>query len=239
MRDFSIAIKTHDRTPRGGRNYLEETLDNFCRATALTDVSHGLYIARGEGRTLHQNAREAIRMAAEHPDRARWVMVLEDDLDFCDGFLDSALRWLEDHASDERLMYAFGANYDQIRVATERGLTAWHYPVDAFYGAQALAWKREDAAELAEWLGPDPFYRSLDKQTGEVTEIRDHGHDLLLQHWGRHRGVTHFLASAPSFVQHIGRQSGIGNGSFQFTSWPGRDYRYEGRGIVVPKVGAL
>lgn len=243
---ISIAIKTMDRRPRGSRNYLGETVRNMERAGvfrslllhSLTIVDSGspdfsdffrveMYDAdrrAANGRmtqvmsgrwTLHQTAAAAIREVAATG--AQWCMVLEDDLDFCDRFLESVVGWLEDHARDDRRMYAFGANYAQIASRLSAG--EWDYPVGSFYGAQALAWKRKDAAQLAEWLGPDPSYRG----------VRDHGHDLLLQQWGKAVGLTHFLASAPSFVQHVGSDSGINNRFFQFATWPGRGWKYSRR----------
>jgi hypothetical protein len=167
--------------------------------------------------TLHQNAARAIRVAAGAG--ATWAMVLEDDLDFCADFVGSTLRWLRDNARADRLMYAFGANYAQIALCVLRRQPFWAYPVTAFYGAQACAWRTEDALQLAKWLGPDPTYGG----------VRDHGHDLLLQRWGKERGLTHFLASAPSFVQHVGSASGIGNRYFGFPTWPGRQWKYRGR----------
>jgi hypothetical protein len=222
------------------RNYLGETLTNLERSGALRfrsplsslhivdsgspELAKFLvsqvpdsFVPRAEfhsGRwTLHQTAQRAIAAVAGDP-CANWCLVLEDDLDFCDRFLESVVGWLDDHARDDRLMYAFGANY--IQIASHFRAGEWDYPVGAFYGAQALAWKREDAAQLAEWLGPDPNYNG----------IRDHGHDLLLQQWGKSRGLTHFLASAPSFVQHVGVESGINNRFFEFVTWPGRDWYY-------------
>jgi hypothetical protein len=239
MSTFSIAIKTKDRSPR--KNYLAETVQNLSRAGVLrSELLASMIIVNStedsawmvaddfplEGRpwlidsvdrSLHQNAAASIRWAAE-PD-ADYAMVLEDDLDFSDDFLESVSAWIEDNAVSRPQMFALGANYSQIQSAR----TVWAYPVSAFYGAQALVWKREDAQQLAEWLGPDPFYIGKDGQI-----IRNHGHDLLLQRWGKQQGLSHFVASAPCMVQHIGEESGIGNRFFSFP-WGGRDWRYERR----------
>jgi hypothetical protein len=232
---LAIVVKTARREER---DYLGEMLHSLKRSSPSLVGLHSLWVSHTEGPverlwpdgscqridpgpgqrlTLHQNAARCIKWAAGAG--ATWAMVLEDDLDFCDDFIGSVLRWLHDHARTDRLMYVFGANYAQIALCVRRGETSWDYPVTAFYGAQACAWRTEDAAQLARWLGPDPSY-------GGVT---DHGHDLLLQRWGKERGLTHFLASAPSFVQHIGQASGIGNRYFQFGSWPGRIWSYKGR----------
>lgn len=222
---ISIAIKTCRR--ESGVDYLRQTIANLKRGGVMASahLSGDIHIVVGlDGISLHQNAQRAIEIAAADPN-ADYCLVLEDDIDVCANFLESVANWLLDHASDEcrtRLqiygsrMYVFGANYSQITAAVARGETFWDYPIGAFYGAQALAWSRSDAEQLAQWLGPDPHYN----------EVRNHGHDLLLQRWGASIGLTHFLASAPSFVQHIGGQSGIGNRFFQFQSWPGRDWEY-------------
>lgn len=209
----NIVIKSMRRV---GTNYLATTIDNLDRAGVGASAHLASFgIQDGTGLTLHQNAQRAIARAAAPG--ADYAMVLEDDLDFVDDFLENALAWVENHPDE--LMYVLGANYAQIQAAMARGRDFWPYPVTAFYGAQALVWHREDAEELAKWLGPDPSYNG----------ITDHGHDLKLQAWGKHRGATHFIASAPSMVQHIGRQSGIGNRFFQFESFPGHEWVYKRR----------
>ena len=171
---------------------------------------------RDEWRTLQQNAQIALEAASQRM-RAKWVLVLEDDIDVCKNFLESVYKWLQDHKSKRRRMYVFGANYQQILNAVQEGKSYWDYPVGAFYGAQACAWTREDAASIAAWLGSDPDYNGA----------RNNGHDMNLQVWGRQQNLNFFRASAPSFVQHIGERSGINNRFFQFLSWPGRDWVYK------------
>lgn len=233
---FSIAIKTANRAPK--RNYLLQTLHNLQRSGAfmspylvgnlhlvVTDEEDWLgsdlvlpsFVVvhfPQKRRTLHQNAATAIREAAGEK-AATHVLVLEDDLDFCADFLGSVSRWLNT-VQRGKAMYVLGANYNQVEEAYNRGANSWRYPVRAFYGAQALVWERPVAERLAQWLGPNPSHKG----------ITDHGHDLLLQDWGEGEGADHFLASVPSFVQHIGVESGIGNRTFRFTSWPGPSWAY-------------
>jgi len=243
MVKFHIVIKTKDRSPR--KNFLGETLLNLKRAGVFTSSHLGSFALVDSGspasffeslpllnelellpdfsvdsasRNLHQNARRCIELSGSRAIASLgWAMVLEDDLDVCNEFLESTARWLADHAVDAPQMYVLGANSDQIRGVASKGGTMWAYPVGAFYGAQALVWQGKHAVQLAEFLGPDPNYNGT----------RDHGHDLLLQRWGRETKIPHFMATAPSFVQHIGNESGIGNRFFQFQSWPGREWRYE------------
>lgn len=232
---ISIAIKTAEREP----DYLNATLENLERGgvfdsyylanLCVVDTTPSLMHRRipnflkgehafdieAEGtRTLQQNAQRAIELAASVP--CEYVLVLEDDIDVCEAFLESAYTWLTDHRDDRCGMYAFGANYKQVLNAVQAGETFWNYPMSAFYGAQACAWTRDNAVDLARWLGSDPEY------DGE----RDHGHDLNLARWGASRGFLSFKASAPSFVQHMGEVSTINNPWFGFESWPGRDWSY-------------
>jgi len=233
---IAIGIKTADRSPR--HNYLADTFGNLARAGVLLSphlhsitiydsgaedwTRHAPYIAHvdrpmpGCRRTLHENASAAIRETAAKG--ADWTLVLEDDLDFCARFLESTLAWAERVVKEHRpyLMYVLGANYSQIVDARRTKKLVWNYPVGSFYGAQALLWRTETARELGEWLGPSPNYNG----------VENHGHDLLLGRWGREREETHFAASVPSFVQHIGKESGIGNKTFGFTSWPGRTWSF-------------
>ena len=173
----------------------------------------------GQRRTLHQTASRAIQLASATT--ADWVLVLEDDLDVCADFLGSVAAWLSDH-DGLSVLYAFGANYVQVAQSAHYGRTSWPYPVHAFYGAQALAWRRADAAQCAAWLGEDPAYHGK----------RTRGHDLLLQEWGRSRGVSHFLASAPSFVDHVGATTTLSTTFFRFPSWPGRRWSYARTGVI-------
>lgn len=217
--DIAVVVKTYDRAPR--RNYLDETIENFHRSMGhrgdqANSYSEALLVQHGEGLTLHQNAARAIRLGVQQG--RPWVLVLEDDLDFCQDFLGSVARWLGDWADEQYPMYVFGANYQQVRKRWEAGCCYWSYPVGSFYGAQALCWRREVAGELVDWLGEDPHYNG----------VRSHGHDLLLQRWGKERGAQYFRASAPSLVQHIGEQSSINNRFFQFP-WGGREWSYRGK----------
>jgi hypothetical protein len=216
--DIGIAIKTIDRSPK--HNYLQETCENLRRAlgTPPVEARPQIVISDGHGLTLHQGAAKAIQAGVDLG--TPWVLVLEDDLDFCDDFLGSVARWLMDHAEDRYPMYVFGASYPQVVEAILAGRTSWEYPVGAFYGAQALCWKREVAEQLVQWLGPDPA----------MGAVKDRGHDLLLgRGWAPAIGATHFLASCPSFVQHIGRQSSLDTTQFFQFPWPGRGWCYMGR----------
>jgi len=237
---IDIAIKTIDRSPR--RNFLGETLTNLKRSGVLKSEHLGkLWIVDGGSkdlwsylhsqgvdedflinhgdRTLQQNAQRCIELVSRG--NSKWCLVLEDDLDVCDRFLESVVYWLEEHQLHGTMMYVFGANYDQIALAHHMHQTSWAYPCQSFYGALACAWLRETAADLAKWLGPDPF---LKKMNGD--ELRTHAHDLKLGQWGIEQGLHFFLSAVPNFIQHIGVESSLGNKQVVYPAWPGREWSY-------------
>ena len=249
MTRLALVLRTLDRTPKA--NYLGTTLANRARSGLwqspvpfkLTLVDSGSpdphgFLAReayphvpqgddrfavdlppaGRVRTHNENATRAVEIAVlQHPD---YMLMLEDDIDVCDRFLESVVVWLAEHARPDVLLYAFGANYAPIDVLAKQGYTSWKYPIDAFYGAQCYAVARQHLAHLAEWLGRHLLYKGRTPQC----------HDLLLHDWAKARNphATHFLASAPSFVDHIGRESALDNKYFHFSSWPGPEWTYQG-----------
>lgn len=248
MSSIAVVMLTMDRTPR--KNYLAETLGNLKRAGFFeSKVPHTFHLidsgspdpaefvgkAFGENHipgskaTLHTapngkrvanaNATAALRTGAETG--ADWVLFIEDDIDVVDGFLDGVAAWLDKHAQEEYRLYSFGAAYTGVRVAHAEGREVWPYPIKAFYGTQAFAVRREDALDAADTL--DEIQKTWD--TGQ-------GYDLQLKLWAKQRypEIEHFLASAPSFVQHTGVESALHYGRFHtYASWPGPQWRYAGQ----------
>ena len=180
-------------------------------------------------RNLHRNARDAIQIAGSAG--ATWAMVIEDDIDVCSDFLESTVAWLADHRQPSPMMYAFGANYQQIRNLYRRsGSGVWKYGVRGFYGALCCVWSPEDALDVVEWYGPDPCYVNV--ETGR--KIYGRGHDMMLGRWGADRDIKFFRATVPCFIQHIGVQSGLGNRKIEYAGWRGRGYSYvNGKGLKV------
>jgi len=153
---------------------------------------------------------------------APWVLFCEDDLDVCGEFLDSVGRWLDEFAFPEYHAFPFGAAYPQVYQEARRGQFVWRYPVGAFYGTQCVALRRDDAARLANYWRTEP----------EVCDVwSPSAFDLMLADWHRktYPEQPHLLASAPSFVQHIGRDSIATSKkqTHQFESWPGIFWVYE------------
>lgn len=179
-------------------------------------------------RTANENAARALAVGAADLD-AQWVLFCEDDLDVCSDFLWSVGNWLRKHESEKYRLYTFGSAAVDPGDGDKRASVPVSLP--CFYGTVCYAIRREDAASMAEYIGGHPRYtggRFYGTGDPGVTVAHDlHFHQFHEQLYPK---VTHVLASAPSFVQHIGDQSGISTRSHLITykSWPGREWTYRG-----------
>jgi hypothetical protein len=237
---ISTALITVDRSP--SHNYLGETLSNLERGISrlereihICDSSHdpswirdahscsrlSLHVSSAEGgRCASHNYSAALRAASESGDS--WVLVLEDDIDVIADFWGSIERWIDEYERPDRRVYPLGAAYPQVLESlTLRRESFWDYPIDKFYGTQAVLFRRDDALKLATYLTHHAFDREQDGTAW----------DLLIADWSRcaYPGISHFRTPAPSFVEHIGRGSVVRPRSFthRFESWPGSDWSYQ------------
>lgn len=259
--DIAVVMITCDRSQHNGRqNYLTGTLQSLFRSglwrsTRLNGfdvftsnpesnahVSHELQTMTRFSR-LHlagqtylacENAGRAL-IAGSLQMGANWVLFIEDDVEVCSDFLNSVGRWLDQHGkSDNYQLFAFGAAYSQTLVNYKRGATAWEYPVDAFYGTQCFAVRPRIASIIGSYLSQTPMIRGV---------RNPNAYDLMIQDVINAQFVSPmFLASCPSFVQHIGKQS-ICTGkpeedvhtfiSYQGSQWAYKGYYAHGTGAVI------
>ena len=247
-RDIAAVMVTVDRSVRGQTNYLAETLANLVRGGMLTTPRLTLFEIHDSGTSARPygwatderdkvfyddrfgevyghpepvcaNLNVAAALASGAASDAEFVLFLEDDIDVCADFFDSVGAWLDDHAAPDRLVYAFACPYPQVTDAAAGGATSWDYPIKgAFYGTQAFAVRSEDAADLAAFLRADPYRMNPGGSCW----------DLIMQIWALEKGAEFFLASAPSFAEHIGRESVVAPRPATHTcpSWPGREWSY-------------
>lgn len=169
------------------------------------------------GRCANLNVSEALFEGSQSG--APWVLFLEDDIDVCADFFDSVGAWLDDHAQPWYPFYPLGASYPQVERAQSFGASAWEYPIDKFYGTQAVAFPAHHAAAAAAYLAEHCYDRTEDGTC----------YDLLLADYARGLGgVEYLLTPAPSLVQHKGRTSVIRPrpSTHTFDSWPGREWSY-------------
>ncbi len=240
MRDITAAMVTIDRSPND--NYLAQTLrslsssdllesyrletltifDSCADSWAESMIQSDDHLRRvGAFTPCHRlnanhNVAEALRRSGERS--TQWVLFLEDDIAVCASFFDSVGAWLDDYATDKHRLYAFGAAYPQIDECLAKGLSSWQYPIGSFYGTQCFAIEAIDAIDLAAYLTAHCYDRTLDGTA----------YDLLICDWSREYSEDHFLASCPSFVQHVGRSSVIRprDKTHTFPSWPGVGWSY-------------
>ena len=240
MRDITAAMVAIDRSPND--NYLAQTLHSLASSDLLESTrletliifdscadSWAESVIQSDDQlrrvgvftprcrlNANLNVAEALRRSGERSNH--WVLFLEDDIAVCASFFDSVGAWLDDHATDEHRLYAFGAAYPQIDECVAKGLSSWQYPVVSFYGTQCFAIEATDALDLAAYLTSHCYDRESDGTA----------YDLLICDWSREYGEDYFLASCPSFVQHVGRSSVIRprDQTHTFPSWPGVDWSY-------------
>lgn len=261
MRDIAIVIPTVNREP-SARNTLEQTLDNLVsaggwesdRLHSVSVVDSGgsddwpnramvrfaythqpsrdegpgtIRVYRGDRRLATPNVAEALAIGAGTG--AEWVLFCEDDLDFIADFVGSVGRWLDDHAAAGTTTYRFTCAHVAIESRLQQGLDHWWYPVEQSWGTQCFALRSGDAASLAGWLKENPLYRHIDGR------MADGAYDLEMHRWARSLGVARFVASVPSFCQHLaplGRDSTIWKERpwpVEFPSWPGHGWSYVGK----------
>lgn len=248
----AVVMRTIDRSPR--RNFLGKTLGSFARsgvfesdhfasmdivdsgspdplgyfeyeAAPHVEASHDILVHHGEELTPNACATRAHEAALIRD--SDWVLFCEDDINVCGRFLDSVALWLADHADPSYPLYSFGANYVQVSEFTHQGRTCWPYPVDSFYGSQCYAVSAEANRELVPWLADHPLPSCAPPGCDE------RGHDLRLQDWGRDRDAEFFLATVPSFIDHIGYDTAMGCRFYTFRSWPGPDWSYQPEAVAA------
>lgn len=251
---MAVVMRTVDRTqgfqdhikPGERRNYLYETLKNLDRGGVFRSehldsfhlVDSGSrnpeYLALVERtypsifvhrtvtpRTPNENAGAALQIAGNAG--TPWILFCEDDIDVISNFLESVVAWLNKNAHRSYRLYTFGSN-------NSVGQGEWNrVTIEAFYGTTCYAMRREDALSMAEFISYRPLYdggRFYGKDGVAVA------HDLHYHVWSRqtYPELDYFLASVPSFVQHIGLESGISNRKhhIEYPSWPGRKWTYRG-----------
>lgn len=262
MRDIAVVIPTVDREP-AAPNTLPKMLENLARSGAWQSPRlHSVHIVdsgvgtdwpdralRGLAYTHHPsigpepgiiqvhgstrrrlstpNVAETLGAGAECG--ADWVLFCEDDVDFIADFVGAVGRWLDDHAAPPVTVYRFTALNAAMESKECRARGAWDYPVAQSWGTQCMAMRSHLAADLSSWLLAHPLYRHKDGR------MADGAYDLEMHRWAAERGLTHFVASVPSFCQHIapyGKDSAIWKERpwpVEFPTWPGREWTYHGR----------
>jgi len=231
---YIVVCTTVDRFPKP--NYIDRTLESLERsgffdsdlrpALVLTNSNpaRGEYLEKfrrlprttvtdpGTAAGLSVNAGSAIVAAARTG--ADYIIIIEDDIIFCNRWIESIDAWLRSHASAEHRLFSFFTPYREVTNAMNQGRDSWKYPLQAYYGAQCWGVRGGDGRSIGEFIRTCPG-----------------NYDVALQHWVKraYPQVSHHLASCPSFVQHIGLISALGSGNPPvIDDFPGERWSYAG-----------
>lgn len=213
-----FTMRTADRSPKP--NYLSSTVASLRRHGVDASQIHVCptdpdvrWLERiASAMTLHPplarrraNENGLAPIALLNEIDADWIVLSEDDLEWCADPLGSMARWLEAHATPDVLVYRFFA-FDRLTPVSAHAASA---PLREQKGSQAVALRAADARRFAAWAIAHP----LDwRPAGAPFQHRPHdGFDKLLGYWALQErpSVTTGLVSRPFFVKHLGVQSSL------------------------------
>lgn len=134
-----------------------------------------------------------------------WIVMSEDDLEWCADPEGSISRWLSEHARPEVVVYRFFA-FNRLEPISAHCATA---PLAEMKGSQCVALRAADAKRFAAWARQHP----LDwRPTGAPFQDEPHkGFDKLIGYWALQDrpDVSYGLVSRPFFVKHVGITSSL------------------------------
>jgi len=214
-----FTMRTADRSPK--QNYLGATLASLRRGGLFQNDIHvfptdpdvrwmasslmppmTMYPPTAR-RTANQNGLAPIGLLDTID--ADWIILSEDDLEWCADPLGSMSLWLAIHARPEVLIYRFFA-FDRLTPVSPDAGTA---PLREQKGSQVVALRANDARRFAAWAETHPISW---RPSGAPFQNRPHdGFDKLLGYWALQDrpSVATGLVSRPFFVRHLGVQSSL------------------------------
>lgn len=212
-----FTIRTADRTPK--QNYLRRTVWNLIDAGLAADQIHvvptdpdvswmpplpGVHVhVPTARRTANMNGVALVDVLEQYP--ADWIVLSEDDLEWCDRPLETVADWLAMHEDPDVLVYRFFA-FDRLKFQRSRAACA---PLREQKGSQAVALRANDARRFAAWARA----HVLDwRPKGAPFQDRPHdGFDKLIGYWAlqEQTPAPYGLVSQPFLVRHIGKESSL------------------------------
>jgi len=154
-------------------------------------------------RSPSQNGLAQIRLLDTIP--ADWIILTEDDLEWCADPLGTMGRWLERYANPDVLVYRFSA----FGALTPRGAHVASAPLREQKGSQAVALRAEDARRLLAWGTAHPT--DWRPKWAPFQDRPSDGFDKLIGYWALQDrpSVSFGLVSQPFFVRHLGIDSSL------------------------------
>lgn len=158
---------------------------------------------------------------------ADWLLMLEDDVQFCADFVGSVERWLRDHERPDVHVYRFCA----FGALAKQGATFYEYPLREQRGSQAVALRAADARAFAQWAAE--HHTQWRPAMAPFQNQRTNGFDKLIGYWALATWPKQKvgLVSRPQLVRHVGIVSGIHRARPSIrndSAWAGTGYTYEG-----------
>jgi len=213
-----FTIRTADRSPK--KNYLWATMESLLRGGVSPDQIHvfptdsdvawmpylpcvHVYVPEAR-RTANMNGIAPIALLDSMD--ADWIILSEDDLEWCDNPIETKAQWLQDHARSDVSVYRFFAFERQM---VRSGLHATETPLREQKGSQVIALRAEDAKRFAQWAKDHP---SDWRPAGAPFQDQPHnGFDKLVGYWALqdNPSVRVGLVSRPFFVRHMGLESSL------------------------------
>jgi hypothetical protein len=214
-----FTMRTADRSPK--RNYLRATVESLVRGGVnpldihifSTDpdidwasrAAHRspVYVPSARLRP-NENGIAPIAMLDERSN-VDWIILSEDDLEWCADPIGSMSRWLDAYATSDVLMYRFFA-FDSLKPVSAHAAAA---PLREQKGSQVVALRAADARRFADWAKAHPL--DWRPKNAPFQDKPYSGFDKLLGYWALQDrpSVTHGLVSRPFFVKHLGIESSL------------------------------
>lgn len=243
---YALAMITTDRSLNNRKNYIFDTLDNLRRAEVfISPLYHSMTIhidgqQQKYAQELYNHVQDLPNITIKIYDESagsagnalrahrdlqkteeKWLMILEDDLNFSFKFLEKVNKWLKDAYDPKRYVYQIGVwnryvdHYGQDNHGPwfdfygheEPGKKVYtkEKPTTLMRGSQCYIMKREHSIELSDYI------ESI--MNGE----RLIHHDMRIRHWLNKKAIEEndnevgFIRSPKptTFVQHIGKESAV------------------------------
>lgn len=152
---------------------------------------------------LSPNATALAGLAAVDLEAVEWVVLLEDDLDFCRDFVPSVQRWLMKYGRADRNVFRFFGFF----APPNKSVRAFDHPLSKLRASQAIALRREDAKDFLAWGRENlPTWRGR----GPLAAKPGIAFDKFVAAWAQSRWPGRpGVLSWPFFVDHIGAQSSL------------------------------
>jgi hypothetical protein len=213
-----FTMRTANRAPKV--NYLARTVESLWSGGVRSDQIHlfptdpdvswmpdipGVHVHVPEHRrTPNMNGIAPIALL----DRieADWIVLSEDDLEWCHNPIETMAQWLQYHERPEVSVYRF---FGFERQMVKRGPHVAETPLREQKGSQVIALRADDARRCAAWAQAHP--KDWRPKSAPFQDQPHNGFDKLIGYWALQDrpSVQVGLVSQPFFVRHLGYESSL------------------------------